>query len=243
MKLAVLGGTGVVGRHVVAVAESRGHRAVSLSRAGGVDVSTGAGLVEGFEGCAAVIDVSNTTTLSARRATTFFTTSTGHALAAEEAVGVRHHVVLSIVGIDGIDAGYYAGKLAQERAVEAGKVPFTIVRAAQFHEFAGQVLGQVPGPIALVPRMPMRPVAAREVAEYLIDCVEAGPRGRVRDLVGPRDEQLVDLARRQLGHDGERRRVFEVRMPGAYGRGLASGALRGTAAARHGTQTFEEWLR
>ena len=243
MRIAVAGGTGVVGRHAVEAARAAGHEVVVLSRSAGADVLTGAGLVERLQGADAVIDVTNTTTLSSAKAVEFFETATRNLLAAESRAGVAHHVALSIVGIDGIDASYYAGKLAQERAVDAGAVPFTIARAGQFHEFAGQLLSGMSGPVAVLPKLLMRPVAAREVGEHLVRVAEGAPAGRARDLVGPRDEVLVDLARRQLAFDGVRRRVLGVRLPGAYGRGLASGALRGGADATQGRVTFDEWLR
>ncbi|GAA3935738.1 SDR family oxidoreductase [Microbacterium soli] len=243
MRIAIAGGTGTVGRHVTRAARDAGHEVVVLSRASGTDVLTGEGLDDALIGADAVIDVTNLTSLSAKRARAFFENGTRHLLAAEERAGVRHHVALSIVGIDDIDASYYAGKLAQERAVAASAVPFTIARAAQFHEFAGQLLSGVPGPFAVVPRARVRPVAAREVGAHLVRVVEAGPQGRASDLVGPRDEDLADLARRQLAFDGIRRRVIEVRFPGAYGRGLASGSLRGGADAETGRIDFEEWLR
>ncbi|NKF30926.1 NAD-dependent epimerase/dehydratase family protein, partial [Pseudomonas sp. BGM005] len=128
MRIAVAGGTGVVGRHTVAAAQAAGHDVVVLSRSAGVDVITGVGLDTALQGVGAVIDVTNTTTLSATKAVAFFERATRTLLAAEESAGVEHHVALSIVGIDGIDASYYAGKLAQERAVAAGSVPFTIAR-------------------------------------------------------------------------------------------------------------------
>lgn len=233
----------MVGRHTVTAARDAGHDVVVLSRSAGVDVLTGVGLAGALQGVDAVIDVTNTTTLSAAKAIEFFETATRTLLAAEEAAGVGHHVALSIVGIDGIDASYYAGKLAQERAVAAGPVPFTVARAAQFHEFAGQLLSGMRGPVAVMPKLLMRPVAAREVGAHLVRVAAGAAVGRARDLVGPRDEVLADAARRQLAFDGVRRRVLAVRLPGAYGRGLASGSLRGGADALQGEVTFDEWLR
>lgn len=243
MRIAIAGGTGVVGRYVVDAAEAAGHDAVVLSRASGTDVSTGAGLDDALRGADAVIDVTNVSTLSASAAVEFFEAATGNLLAAEVRAGVGHHVALSIVGIDGIDASYYAGKLAQERAVAAGEVPFTVARAAQFHEFAGQLLSGMRGPVAVMPKLLMRPVAAREVGVHLVRVAEAGAADRARDLVGPRDEVLLDLARRQLAFDRVSRPVVGIRLPGAYGRGLASGSLRGGPDALQGTTTFDEWLR
>jgi len=243
MRIAIAGGTGTVGRHTSMAARDAGHEVVVLSRASGADVQHGVGLDAALDGADAVIDVTNLTSLSAKRAKAFFENGTRNLLAAEQRAGVRHHVALSIVGIDDIDSSYYAGKLAQERAVGAGAVPFTIARAAQFHEFAGQLLNGTRGPLAVIPRAPVRPVAAREVVAHLVQLAEAGPQGRATDLVGPRDEDLADLARRQLAFDGIRRRVLEVRLPGAYARGLASGSLRGGADAVVARIGFEEWLR
>lgn len=243
MRIAVAGGTGTVGRHVVEAARAGGHEVVILTRHNGADVITGEGLSEALDGADAVIDVTNVFTLSAGKARQFFESATRNLMAAEKRAGVGHHIALSIVGIDAIDASYYAGKLAQERAVAAGDVPYTIARAAQFHEFAGQVLSGMNGPFALMPKTLMRPVAAREIGAHLIGIAETGPSGRAPDLVGPRDEVLADLARRQLAFDGIRRRVLDVRLPGTYGKGLASGSLRGDANAIQGTATFDEWLR
>lgn len=242
MRIAVAGGTGTVGRHVTRTAREAGHDVVVVSRASGANVLTGEGVVEVLAGADAVIDVTSIMTLSEKKGREFFETVTRTLLAAEAQIGVLHHVALSIVGIDGIDTAYYAAKLAQERAVAAGTIPHTIVRAAQFHEFAGQVLAQIAGPIAVAPRTLMRPVAAREVAAHLVRVVEGGPLGRAQDIVGPRDETLADVARRQLAFDGIRRRVLDIRLPGAYGRGLASGALRGGPDALQGAITFDEWL-
>lgn len=245
MKIAIAGGTGVVGRHVADAARRRGHDAVVLSRANGVDVAAGDGLESALAGADVVVDVLNTTTLSARKARSFFTTTTKNILAAEVRVGIPHHVALSIVGIDDIDASYYAGKLAQERLLAVSGAPHTIARATQFHEFAEQIAARASfGRITLAPRLLCRPVAAREVAEHLVDVAERAPAGRAPDLVGPESTTLADMIRRMSTHDGTRRRVVEARFPGAYGAGLASGALRGSGAPlRVAEQTFDEWLR
>ncbi|MGQ7294965.1 SDR family oxidoreductase [Quadrisphaera sp. KR29] len=244
MRIAVAGGTGTVGRHVVRAAQHRGHEVVVLSRRAGLDVLDQGSTAAALAGADAVVDVLGTTTLSARRAVAFFSTTTTALLAAAARAGVGHHVALSVVGIDGIDASYYAGKLAQERLVAASQVPHTVARTAQFHEFAGQVSAQASvGPLTAVPRALLRPVAAREVGEHLVAVAEAGPVGRTDDLVGPAEEDLASMVRRLHAHDGVRRRVVELRLLGAYAAGLASGALRGgQARLRVGSTSFEEWL-
>lgn len=242
MKIAIAGGTGTVGRLITEAARHRGHEAVVVARSTGANVTTGEGLDRALAGADAVIDATNLTTLSQKKSMAFFTAATNNLLAAEQRAGVGHHVALSIVGIDGIDAGYYAGKLAQERLVAGSVVPHTVARVAQFHEFAGQLLAGMKLPIAVMPKLLMRPVAGIDVAEHLIDVAESEPQGRAQDLVGPHDERLVDLSRKQVAHDGRKQAVLEVRLPGAYGRGLASGSLRGDSSARQTSLSFDAWL-
>ena len=242
MKLAVAGGTGTVGAHVVEVARERGHEVVVLSRSAGVDLVTGIGLSDALSGVDAVVDVASTQTVSAKESTAFFSAVTRNLLTAEGAAGVGHHLALSIVGIDEAPHGYYAGKVKQESIVRAGAVPWTILRATQFHEFAAQIRSQTSfGPLTVIPRMLSQPIAAREVAERLIDLAERPPSGRVADLGGPREERMVEMVRRYARAIGARGSVLEVPIPGAYGRAMRDGTLVTSAGADHGTQTFEDW--
>lgn len=243
MRIAVAGGTGVVGRHVVEVARKRGHDVVVLARSEGVDLTTGDGLTARLAGIDAVVDTTSTRSQTSAKAEAFFGGVTGNLLAAESAAGVGHHVVLSIVGVDDVPAGYYRGKQHQERLAAEGDVPWSILRTTQFHEFAEQVLHFVRiGPFSLVPRMLSQPVAAAEVAEALVGIVEAGPAGRVPDLAGPERLQMVDISREVSQARGLGRRVVPVRLPGAAGRGMRSGALTPSAAGPRGRQTFADWL-
>ena len=243
MRIAIAGGTGTVGSHVSRIAAERGHEVVVLARSRGMDFLTGAGLTKALEGVDCVIDVSNITTLSAVTATQFFVAVTGNLETAETEAGVGHHVLLSVAGIDAIDSSYYAGKLAQEHAVRAARTPHTIVRTAQFHEFAEQVVRQTSfAGLALVPRTLTRPVAARDVARRLVNSAEAGPRESLPDLVGPKDDTLISMVRRMFEFDGASRKAIELRLPGRYARGLASGSLRGSADREQSALTFNKWL-
>jgi uncharacterized protein YbjT (DUF2867 family) len=243
MKIAVAGGTGTVGRHVVEAAKERGHEVVSLSRAEGVDLVNGRGLAQALQGVETVIDVSGIQTLSTKKAVDFFTNATQNLLAAEEEAGVKHHVALSIVGIDGSTSGLYAGKLVQEDEVRHGGVPWTLLRSTQFHEFVPMTVKAAgAGPLVIVPKMFTQPVAAREVAAALVKAAEAGPQARVADLGGPRTEQLTDLVRAYLQKTGQRKRIATVHVPGAMGKAMRSGALVPAAGAAVGRQTFHDWL-
>lgn len=243
MRIAVAGGTGQVGRHVVAAARERGHETVVLARSQGIDLAAGTGVSEALRGVDAVVDTTSITTTSKAKATQFFEAVTHSLLAAEREAGVGHHIVLSIVGIDDIDTGYYGAKLVQERAVAAGDVPWTILRATQFHEFAEQMFerGSV-GPLHLAMRMRTQPVAAREVAERLLDLVEAGPAGRVADLAGPREESLVEMIRAYARLRGVRGSIPAFSLPGTWGRALRGGKALPGPDATLGRQTFGEWI-
>lgn len=243
MRVAVAGGTGTVGKYVVAACEKTGAEVVIVSRRTGVDVVSGEGLAQALEGVDVVIDVMSPGTLSKRVATRFFEQSSRQLLDAGQAAGAKHHVVLSIVGIDGVNGGYYAAKLAHESVVEqSARLPFTIVRASQFHELPTQFLARMPGPIAYMPTSLLRPVAAREVGEYLARIAQGEPAGRAPDLVGPKEESLAEMARRYLRRVGRKQRVLEMRMPGPVGKAFASGVLRGADTAIRGHIDFETWL-
>ena len=242
MRVAVAGGTGVVGKYAVSALESDGHEPVVIARSRGVDVTTGDGLEDALAGVTAVIDVTNVQTLNRAKATDFFTTATRNLVTAGSRAGVRHHVLISIVGVDRVPTGYYRAKVAQEDALAGGDVPFTVLRATQFHEFPGQVLERLRGPIAPLPRMRMQPVAAQEVGVELARLAAAAPEGSTVEMAGPEVHELPDLARRVLAAHGHRRWVVGVRMPGAAGRGMAGGALLPTGPATLGTLRFADWL-
>ena len=242
-RIAIAGATGAVGRHVVEAVRDAGHEPVALSRATGVDLTKPEGLARSIEGCAAVIDVSSTQTLSTKVAIEFFRTVTENLLAAERDAGVPHHVALSIVGAAEADSGYYAGKAVQERLVMESGERWSMLRATQFHEFAAQTVarGAMLG-VYLAPRMVCRPVAAREVAAALAEIAVGEPRGLTPDLGGPRIERMADLVRRYLKATGRRGAVLELKLPGSMGRILADGRLIPGPTAVLGRQTFDEWL-
>ncbi len=243
MRVAVAGGTGVVGRRVVDVVRSRGYDVVVLTRSAGVDLVAGDDLAQHLAGVDVVIDVSGTTRQRRAAAEEFFGGVTARLLVAEALAVVPHHVALSIVGVDDVDTGYYAGKRRQEQVLAAGPVPWSLLRATQFHEFAEQSLGFARvGPVSLVPRMRTQPVAAAEVAQALVDLADGAPVGRAPDLAGPEEHELVDLARRVAARRRPRRRVVPVALPGAAGRAMRHGALLPADGAALGTQTFAEWL-
>jgi len=246
MRIAIAGGTGLLGGRLAHEAEGRGHEVRLLSRAAGIDLTAPDGISSAatrIEGCDAVLDVLSIGTQNGAASITFFESTTRALLSAEERAGVTHHIALSIVGVDRAPSAYYAGKVAQERAVQMGAIPWTILRATQFHEFAAQMFTVASrGPIHLAPRMRTQPIAADEVARHLVDLAEMPARGRVPDLAGPREESLVDMIRRYARATGHRGWIPAVSLPGSFGRAMRDGRLLPASDATIGRQSFTEWI-
>lgn len=242
MYVAVAGGTGLVGRMVVERLQRAGHRTTVLTRSNGIDLTTGARLAPALTDVEAVIDVTNAPVTKKAASIEFFQAVTANLLSAEARAGVGHHLALSIVGIDRVPLGYYFGKRAQEELIEAGPVPWTILRATQFHEFAGQVLARMSGPVAVVPRMRTQPIAAAEVAAQLVELVAAEPIGRAADLAGPEVLDLPTMARQLIRRRGCTQRVLPLRLPGRLGRELRGGGLLPSTDGPRGVQPYASWL-
>jgi uncharacterized protein YbjT (DUF2867 family) len=243
MKIAIAGGTGVVGRHVVTAASAAGHEPVVLSRSAGADLLTAEGLDGRLAGVGAVIDVSSTPSLSSKAAARFFGTVTDNLIAAERTAGVPHHVVLSIIGATKAPSGHYAGKAVQEQKVMNSGDGWSILRTTQFHEFARQTTERLAfGGVQLVPAMRCQPIAAAEVAADLVRIAEGPPSGLATDLAGPREEEMAELVRRYLKATGKTKPVLRLILPGRFGRALRDGGLLPGPGARLGTQTFDQWL-
>ena len=166
-------------------------------------------------------------------------------LAAEERAGVGHHVLLSIVSIHRVEGNaHYAGKRRQEELVEAGPVPFTILPATEFHEFAEMVVGWTERDgVAPLPPLLMQPVAAADVGEALAEVAAGSPQGRARDLAGPATEDLVDMARRTLAARGREVRLVPTWQNGIFGVEMAGEVLLPAPDARLAPTTFEDWLQ
>ena len=243
MRIAVAGATGRIGRLTVAALERAGHQAVPVSRGAGVDAYAGAGLDAALQGADAVIDTTNTSSQDEGEIIDFFGTVTRNLLAAGERAGVRHHVLLSIVGIDhGQRVPHYAGKREQERLVTAGLVPWSIVRATQFHDFAAMIAGraQRDGTVKIAPLL-VQPIAPADVADLLAEIVAGAPLRRTLDIAGPRTEDLVDMARRTFGARGKDITLVPT-WRGVFGPDMAGEVLLPGDGARLGPTTFDDWL-
>ena len=243
MRIAVAGATGRIGRLTIAVLDGAGHQAVPLSRSTGVDVYTGDGLSDALRGTDALIDVINNTSQDETEIVDFFGTTTKNLLAAEEQAGMRHHVLLSIVGLDhNHRAPHYAGKREQERLVASGPVPWSIVRATQFHDFAAMVAGwtERDGTATIAPLL-VQPIAQGDVAAALAEVATGAPLDTRVDIAGPETQDLVDMARRTYAARGQDIRLVPT-WRGTFGPDMAGEVLLPGKDARLGTTTFADWL-
>src|SRR6476659_9408294 len=213
-RIAVTGATGRVGTHLVEILAQRGHDVVPIARSKGVDVVTGDGLDEALVGVGTIIDAATGPSPDQEQATAFFTASARSVQRAGAAAGAKRIVVVSIIGVDKFHGGYNAAKVAQEQTLLEGPLPVRIVRAAQFHEFVGPLVGwTVQDGVAHVPEMQTQLVAARVVAETLADAAEEPEieNGRITEVAGPRAERLADVAAALLASRGDSTEIRESR--------------------------------
>ncbi|MFI9847416.1 SDR family oxidoreductase [Nonomuraea sp. NPDC051941] len=244
MRIAVAGATGNIGSLTVAALERDGHDVVRISRSLGLDLLTGDGLDDALAGVEAVIDVTNGPEGDRAETVAYFAAATRNLLAAEERAGVRHHVLLSIAGVGRIDGNaHYAGKREQERLVTAGPVPWTVVPATQFHDFAEMVAGWTEQDgVATVAPLLMQPIAPADVAAILAEIAVGEPQGHYVDVAGPEQQDLVDMARRT-----HRARGREVKLvptwSGLFSQEMAGNVLLPGEDARIAPTTFDDWLQ
>lgn len=248
MKVAVAGGTGLVGSKVVERLKVRGDEVVVLARSTGVDLAAGTGVSEALDGVEVIVDATSTTARTSQECVAFFGSVARNLQKAGAAAGVRRIVTLSIVGIDGLGGGafaHYDGKNAQEAATEAGTVPTAILRATQFHDFAGQLTEWIAkGPFMPCPKQPVQTVDVDAVADELVALAheELTEQHVRRDLAGPVKRLLADLVRATARAQGRRLIVIPVWLPGVSAAKVRSGALQAPAGAKIAGATFEEWL-
>ncbi|MES2391401.1 MAG: SDR family oxidoreductase [Acidobacteriota bacterium] len=205
MKIVILGGTGLIGRPLVEILRAQHHEVLAASPSNGVNTLTGDGLTAALQGASVVIDVTNSPSFADADVLSFFQTSAAHVHPAEAAAGVRHHIALSVIGCDRLpDSGYMRAKVAQEKAIAASGIPYTILRATQFFEFIGPTAnaGEQNGKV-VVPTAFMQPIAAADVSAALSHFPTADPINGVVEIAGPEKLRIDELVRRLflLQHD------------------------------------------
>lgn len=244
MKITVIGATGLIGSKVVSLLTAGGHEVVAAARSTGLDVLTGAGVADAVAGADVLIDVTNSPSFEDDAVMDFFTRSTTNLVRAAAAARVGHYVALSIVGVDGLpESGYLRAKVAQERIIRDSGLPYSIVRATQFHEFAEAITDslsdndEVRAPDALI-----QPIAADEVAAEVARAAVAAPSKGHIDVGGPDKIPFAELAGAVLAKRGDERPVVISTEATYFGTPLDQQSLvTGEAAVIAGTH-FADWL-
>jgi uncharacterized protein YbjT (DUF2867 family) len=245
MKIVIIGGSGLIGKKLVNNLRLQGHEVVAASPSSGVNTITGEGLEEALTGAQITVDVANAPSWEDQAVLDFFETSGRNLLSAEAAAGVRHHVALSVVGTERLlSSGYFRAKLAQETLIKASKLPYTIVRATQFFEFAGGIAQfSTEGVTVRLPSALMQPIVSDDVAAALADIAISEPLNETVELAGPELVRMDELIRRYLSAKGDSRKVIADPKALYYGVKVNDQSLIPGSHPRLGTTRFEDWLK
>ena len=246
-KIAVVGATGRVGRHVMGELQQRGYDAVPIARSVGVDVITGKGLAEALHRVDALVDAATGPSPDQEEATAFFTNAARNMHRAGVAAGVSRMVSVSIIGVDQFTAGYGLAKQRHEDSILSGPIPAQVLRASQFHEFVPLLISWGrQGHISHLQEARIQPIAARSVAHGLIEAVTgdwASTPEPIVEIAGPREESLVALAGLWAARNGDPVVIEGISNAADPDHELhESGALLPSPGVRLAGPTFDEWL-
>ena len=242
MKVAVIGGTGLIGSQVVKLLNTSGHEAVPHALSTGVDLLAGTGLPGALEGADAVVNLTNSPTFD-DASPAFFEKTMNNLLGAARAAGVGHAVILSIVGADLVPGlPYYRAKVAQEDILKSGPVPYSIVRATQFFEFIEAALSWTADENAVrLPATLIQPIAAADVAQAVADVTAGAPLQGVRNVAGPEVFTLDELGRITLAARGDHRAVVTDNGAGMFAAATGDALIAKDGAVLAATG-YREWM-
>jgi len=242
MKLTVIGGTGMIGSQVVEKLTTAGHQAVPAALSTGLDLITGKGLDQALEGAEVVVNVANSPTFD-EASLDFFRTSMNNLLAAGERAGVRHQVVLSIVGVDQVpQMDYYRAKTVQEDLLRQGPTPYSIVRATQFFEFMNTVVSETSDDATVrLPATLLEPIASADVADAVVEVSTGTPLRGIRNVAGPDVFPLDQLGRVTLAAQHDNRTVITDDKAGMFA-GITGDVLTAGPDAHLAATHYQDWI-
>ena len=244
MKIVVLGGTGLIGTKVVHILQDQGHEVIAGS-ARTVDLLTGRGLKEALQGADVVVDLTNSPSFEDSAVMNFFQTSARNLFPAETAAAVKHHVALSIVGVDRMTSiGYMRAKVAQENAIKSSGIPYTIVRATQFFEFIGAIADSATsGNTVRISNVLMQPIAAEDISAAVAKIALQPPKNGYINVAGPDRLTQDELAREVLKAKHDPRQVVTDASLGYFCGQIPENALVPDHADLLGAMHFSNWLQ
>jgi uncharacterized protein YbjT (DUF2867 family) len=244
VEITVIGATGLIGSQVVALLNDTGVQTVAASRRSGADVLTGEGLSEVLSGADVLVDVTNSPSFDDDPVMEFFTRATRNLVEAAKAQGVGHYVALSIVGCDGLpESGYMRAKVLQERTIAESGLPYTIVRATQFHEFAEAITASLTvADEVRVPDALIQPIAAADVAAEVARAAQADPVNGIVNIGGPDKLRFADMARLVVAHRHDTASVIVDPSATYFGTPLEDSSLVTGDVAVLASTRFADWL-
>lgn len=244
MKIVIIGGTGLIGSKTVALLRQKGHDVVAASPSSGVNAVTGEGLEKAFAGAQVVVDVSNAPVWEDDAVLEFFEKSSTNMLAAEKKAGVAHHVALSVVGTERLlDSGYFRAKMAQEKLIKSGGVPYTILRATQFFEFLGGIAQSgADGETVRLSSAEFQPISSDDVAAAVADVALSTPANGMLEVAGPERIAMGEMVQRYLTAINDPRKVVAHADTPYFGMKINDQSLTPGANPRLGAMRFEEWM-
>ena len=244
-KIVVIGGTGLIGSKVVSKLSEQGYEAIAASPQSGVNTLTGEGLAEVLEGASVVVDVSNSPSFEDAAVMEFFETSTRNLLMYEAEAGVGHHVALSVVGCDELPgSGYLSAKVAQEKLIKESTIPYSIIRATQFFEFATRIADStMEGNTVRLPSVAFQPLAADDVAKVVANTASGSPLNGTVDVAGPEEFRFDQFIRLSLSAHNDPREVIAGPQARYFGTELNERSLVPGDGALIAETRFEDWLK
>lgn len=245
MRIVVIGGTGLIGSRLVTKLNALGHEAVAASPNSGVNTLTAEGLAQVLQGAQVVVDVSNSPSFEDDAVMNFFQTSTRNLLSYEAAAGAGHHVALSIVGSERIpDSGYMRAKVAQEKLIKEGSIPYSIIHSTQFFEFVKRIADEATtGNSVRLPPVLFQPIAADDVVSALLKVATSSPLNGAIEIAGPEQFRFDELVRQLLSGLNDPREVVADPHARYFGAEMSEKSLVPVGDAQLGEIRFEDWLK
>jgi uncharacterized protein YbjT (DUF2867 family) len=243
MKIVVIGGTGLIGSKVVEQLRQKGHEVIAASPNTGINTITGEGLADALKETEVVVDLANSPSFEEKAVMDFFQTSGRNLLGAEITAGVKHHVALSIVGVDIMqNIPYMRAKLAQESLIKQSGIPYTIIRSTQFFEFIAGIANQVTVENEVhLSDVKFQPIAANDVATFVAKYALGNPINGKVEIAGPERFEMYEIVERYLQRANDPRKVVANGRPEYFGGEVDKTALVPAGQAELGMINFEKW--